>query len=292
MTSAIRRLISLLLIAAMLFSLRCAASADTLTLPSALETIGEEAFFGNEFLDDVVIPSGTTTIGPRAFAYSGVKQIHIPETVTDIAVDAFQGTDNLTIVSSVDSYAHTYAQDNGIIWEDNNSFRISGTVTDCRTGEPLSGAAVILGGSRTIATGSGGEYSFTDLAPGAYTLSFSLSGYETFTSELSIAGSNKSLDVSLAPEGYLGSICGVVLDSDTTAALSGVEVTMDGELSAITGADGSYNIAGVVPGAHTLVFSKGSFTDESASVTVDEGAAAEYNISLRLEDWNLPEIEI
>lgn len=292
MTSAIRRLMSLLLIAAMLFSLCCAAFAETLTLPSALKTIEEEAFYGDESLDVVVIPYGTTYIGPRAFAYSGVKRIHIPETVTGISEDAFVGTGSLTIVSSVDSFAHTYALDNGIVWEDNNSYRISGTVTDYRTGEPLSGAAVSLGGSRTTVTGSGGEYSFTDLASGVYTLSLSLSGYETFESDLRIAGSDKVFDVPLAPEGYLGSIGGVVVDSGTTSRLSGVRVTMDGELAAITGADGRYDIARVAPGVHTLVFSKGSFTDESASVTVHEGAAAEYNISLWWEDWNLPEIDI
>ena len=120
-----RRLISLLLIAAMLFSLSCEAFAETITLPAALEEIGEEAFYGDESLDEVVVPYGATAIGPRAFAYSGVKRITIPDTVTQIAEDAFEGTADVTILSSADSYACKYADTNGLAWASDNSHYVN-----------------------------------------------------------------------------------------------------------------------------------------------------------------------
>ncbi len=139
-----RKLISLLLVAAMLFSLSCesfatyaestwgdiddeddpapAESGNVLTLPAALEVIEEEAFCGDESLEEVVIPYGATTIGPRAFAYSGLRRITIPDTVTEIADDAFEGTDGLTIVAPADSYAWEYAQRFGFTQVDKAAF--------------------------------------------------------------------------------------------------------------------------------------------------------------------------
>ena len=137
-----RKLISLLLVAAMLFSLSCeafavnagdeegsfeddpvpAGSGNVLTLPAALEVIEEEAFCGDESLEEVVIPYGATTIGPRAFAYSGLRRITIPDTVTEIAGDAFEGTDGLTIVSAGNCFACDYAMEHTISWEGDGSF--------------------------------------------------------------------------------------------------------------------------------------------------------------------------
>ena len=53
-----------------------------------------------------------------------------------------------------------------------------GKVTDADTGSPISGALVALDGMQTYTDGSG-NYTFTDLDPGAYVLQFSKDGYET-----------------------------------------------------------------------------------------------------------------
>ena len=136
-----RKLISLLLVAAMLFSLSCeafaanagdeeggfeddpapAGSGSVLTLPAALEVIEEEAFYGDDSLEEVVIPYGATTIGPRAFAYSGLKRITIPDTVTEIAGDAFEGTDGLTIFAPASSYAYEFAVEHELSRENDTS---------------------------------------------------------------------------------------------------------------------------------------------------------------------------
>ena len=53
-----------------------------------------------------------------------------------------------------------------------------GKVTDAATGQPISGVLAILD-SLTTLTDSVGNYLFTDLNPGGYSLQFSKDGYET-----------------------------------------------------------------------------------------------------------------
>ena len=53
-----------------------------------------------------------------------------------------------------------------------------GVVTDAQTGYPLSGVKVTINGLTTY-TDAGGNYGFTGLTPGAYTIQFSKDGYET-----------------------------------------------------------------------------------------------------------------
>ena len=53
-----------------------------------------------------------------------------------------------------------------------------GVVTDTETGYPLSSVKVSIAGLTTY-TNANGEYGFTGLNPGAYTIQFSKDGYET-----------------------------------------------------------------------------------------------------------------
>lgn len=115
-----KRRLSLLLILVMLTTSYGSALAETLKLPANLTTIGEKAFLGASSLDEVDIPWGTETIGSKAFANSSVTKVYIPDTVNEIARDAFEGT-NATIVSSGVSFAHFFALQNKIDWENADS---------------------------------------------------------------------------------------------------------------------------------------------------------------------------
>lgn len=80
---------------------------------------------------------------------------------------------------------------------------ISGTVTGAQTGEPISGASikVTLGGQllTTAATDASGDYSFSELPPGIYTLEARAGGFLRSTKEAIevVGGVNTVLDFSL-----------------------------------------------------------------------------------------------
>jgi len=85
-------------------------------LPASLTAIEAEAFAGNAFTC-VQLPEVTTVIGSRAFAgCPNLSYIYIPGATETIAEDAFSGVSGLTILGRSDSYAKTYAQQNGILF--------------------------------------------------------------------------------------------------------------------------------------------------------------------------------
>lgn len=53
-----------------------------------------------------------------------------------------------------------------------------GVVTDAQTGYPISGVKVTIDGLTTY-TNASGNYGFTGLSPGSYTITFEKDGYET-----------------------------------------------------------------------------------------------------------------
>lgn len=74
------------------------AVADAAEFPDSLIEIGDEAFYGDVSLGEVVIPEGTSTIGKRAFACSSVTEITLPDSLKSIAADAFSGCTRLDTV--------------------------------------------------------------------------------------------------------------------------------------------------------------------------------------------------
>ena len=83
--------------------------------PSQLETIETQSFMACESLSTVGIGGNVTTVKSQAFAdCTNLETAVIADSVTEIAEDAFDGCDKLTIYCAVDSYAHSYAQTQGI----------------------------------------------------------------------------------------------------------------------------------------------------------------------------------
>ena len=85
----IRKAVPLCALALLLMGVTARAEEGVLTLPSGLLSIEEEAFYGVDSADKAVIPDGTVSIGPRAFAQSGFSEIRLPSSVTQIAEGAF-----------------------------------------------------------------------------------------------------------------------------------------------------------------------------------------------------------
>ena len=80
-----------------------------------LQIIEEEAFCGNLSIGKVVVPDGTTEIRSRAFADSSLVAIELPDSLTRIADDAFEGCDQFQLVVQQGSYAYEWAVKNGYI---------------------------------------------------------------------------------------------------------------------------------------------------------------------------------
>ena len=81
------------------------ALADTLTLPDGLETIEAEAFYGDVSVTSVVMPDTVKTIGPRAFAGTGLTYIRLSSGLTGIDDTAFSGVKNLTVDAEEGTWA-------------------------------------------------------------------------------------------------------------------------------------------------------------------------------------------
>lgn len=92
-----------------------AEEIPTLALPSMLQIIEEEAFCGDLSIGKVVVPDGTTEIRSRAFADSSLVAIELPDSLTRIADDAFEGCDQFRLVVQQGSYAYDWAVKNGYI---------------------------------------------------------------------------------------------------------------------------------------------------------------------------------
>lgn len=117
---------------------RVGASLDVSAwIPNSLKTVvitGDDniprnAFMGS-FLNEIILEDGITTIDSQAFNCSDVI-IHIPESVTTIAKNAFNKCKNITIYGKKGSLAETIANENKFLFVDtsNNTTTASTTKT-------------------------------------------------------------------------------------------------------------------------------------------------------------------
>ena len=89
---------------------------ESLTLPSQIKIIEEEAFSGIE-AQWIVVPDGCQTIEARAFASCpSLNFITLPDSVAHIAVDAFADLEDVTIICPPGSEAARFAQRHGFDW--------------------------------------------------------------------------------------------------------------------------------------------------------------------------------
>ena len=89
------------------------ALAGVLTLPAGTKVIEEEAFYGDQSIDEVVLPEGVEEIGPRAFEDSSINKVNLPDSLTEIAEDAFDLDDDIEISANEGSYAHEWLKERG-----------------------------------------------------------------------------------------------------------------------------------------------------------------------------------
>ena len=88
-------------------------NAPSFNLPSSLRIIDDSAFEGTALVS-VDIPESVTYIGDNAFAnIPTLLAVQIPDATEFIGNNAFGNRKNVTITTSSNSYARTWAKDNG-----------------------------------------------------------------------------------------------------------------------------------------------------------------------------------
>jgi hypothetical protein len=162
------------------------------------------------------------------------------------------------------------------------SWSISGTISPTAGG---AGATVALSGTSSASTmaDANGNYSFTGLANGSYTVTPSKTGY-TFTpanQSVTVNGANQSgINFTAQSTTSIYSISGAI---SPAASGSGATVTLSGTASATTtaNANGNYSFTQLANGAYAVTPSKSGFTfsPKSQSVTVNNGNQAGINFT-------------
>jgi len=122
----------------------------SITIPNSVTYIGHWAFDSCTGLASITIPNSVTIIEFHAFSNcSSLVSIAIPSTVTTIGNYAFYNCPNLTIYSIFDSYARTYALENGISF---STAPFPGTETEPET-DPMPKVIGFIMENNTITTG-------------------------------------------------------------------------------------------------------------------------------------------
>ena len=86
---------------------------DALLLYPGVEVIPVNAFAGLASFRKAVLPDGVTAIEAGAFANSGLEEINLPDSVTFIDDNAFQGVTGLRIRAATGSYGDEWAKARG-----------------------------------------------------------------------------------------------------------------------------------------------------------------------------------
>lgn len=146
----IKRLLGLLLAAALLAGCLGAAAEVELSLPGALRVIGEEAFAGLAGGARVILPDGVEEIQSRAFADSDIGEINLPGSLKydKIAADAFDGATVAVMTAEEGTEAYAWAVDHGYIGEYTPmTLEIGCDVSAARVGDAAQWTAAVSGGA-------------------------------------------------------------------------------------------------------------------------------------------------
>gem|GEM_PF-1150526 len=157
-----------------------------------------------------------------------------------------------------------------------NKGKISGQITSS-LGGGIGGATVSIPGYDAVTADAGGNYLIDCVLPGTYTVTASMTGYDSNTGSAVVTSDNTTTrNIVLTPQ--YGTISGTITSS-LGGNLSGVTVSIPGK-STTTAANGTYTLSNVIPGNYTVSASLANYNNNSAPATVTQGQTTTVNMSL------------
>lgn len=149
---------------------------------------------------------------------------------------------------------------------------IQGLVTNAMTGEPIFGATVsVFGQNISATTGADGSYTLNNVPAGLQTLNASADGFATSQAQVTVV-TNQTVTQDFALLPLTGAVRGFVLNASNNQPIAGATVSVKGaNISATTGADGSYTLTNVPVGPQTLTAAATNFDPSQATINVIGG---------------------
>ncbi len=278
------------------------SAAGVLKLPSALKVVEDEAFYGAQMIDEVVMPEGAERIGSKAFADSTLKAINLPDSIQNIADDAFDGCDPLTVTVESGSYAHTYAQGKGIDFvlagEESGELRITSVLADktqAAVGDIVTWTAEAAGGTEpyryyyelyyegmkidTRAYSTDAAYAFEMTDAGTYYVIAKVRDADYTVVQM------QSENLSVSAEGALVQITGVIPDQQQVTTGDTVTWTVTAE-----GGMQPYRYAYTLLRGEETIASQNYGEENTFSYALD--TEGEYQLLVRVADANNNQTEL
>jgi protocatechuate 3,4-dioxygenase beta subunit len=163
--------------------------------------------------------------------------------------------------------------------------QLAGRVTD-GNGKPVAEAIIALQRQRRTVTDQNGNYTVAQLTPDSYRITVIKDGFTAEEKTIDVRGGTSTRqdfvlktaggavrDIGRLPNagivlGRTGRIAGRVIDGKTGAPLASVTVSIAGQRTVTTRANGSYDFTNVAPGTYQVTARKSGFTEGQKSVTI------------------------
>jgi hypothetical protein len=155
--------------------------------------------------------------------------------------------------------------------------KLTGTVTDSLTGNPVAGATVSYAGASTV-TDISGSYILQTAPLGTYQLTAAAPGYSSGSQAVTVnPAATSTQGFSLVP--LPGGISGVVTDAGTGLPVAGATVAYSGG-SVTTDSAGAYSLAPISEGTYALSADAPGYAGQSQTAIVGPGQTATLNFAL------------
>lgn len=163
---------------------------------------------------------------------------------------------------------------------------ISGSVTDLDTGKPISGAAVMAGGT-SVGTDASGNYQLP-IKPGDYTVTVLAEKYVQQVRIIAVKPDEiAKLDFKL--ELKQGNVTGIVINADTGEPIPGATVKI-GVVSIQTDTLGKYQLT-LKPGDYAVTASADKYIQKDQKVSVKPGETTNLDFQLETENGIATSVE-